>query len=90
MLQTDAIGGQQILNGLAGGEDGVLQAHGLFPGLVPPEQGALVGAVDAVQGGDAHVFDGGVSLGAAPGVEKHRIVAPGQGDIVIPGRAHRA
>ena len=89
MLQPLAIGGQQLLNGLAGGEDGVLQAHLLFPGLIPPEQRALVGAVDAVQGGDPHVLNGGIGLGAAPGVEEHRIVAPGQGDIVVPGRAHR-
>ena len=67
----------------------MLQAHLLFPGLVPPEQRALVGAVDAVQGGDPHVLNGGIGLGAAPGVEEYRIVAPGQGDIVVPGRAHR-
>ncbi len=58
--------------------------------LVPPEQGALVGAVDAVQGGDAPALDELICLGAAPGVEVDRIVSIGQGGIVVPGGADRS
>lgn len=52
--------------------------------LVPPEQGALIGAVDAVQGSDAPALDELICLGAAPGVEVDRIVSIGQGGIVVP------
>ena len=58
--------------------------------LVPPEQGALIGAVDAVQGSDAPALDELICLGAAPGVEVDRIVSIGQGGIVVPGGADRS
>ena len=67
----------------------MLLTHVLSPVRVPPEEGALIGAVDAVQGGDAPVLDGVVGLGAASGMEENGVVAIGQRDIVVPGRAHR-
>ena len=84
------IGGQQIPQLFAGGEQRVLQPHGLFPLLIPPEQAAFKGAVYPVQMGHPPVLKGVVGLGAAPGVDKNGVHAIGQRDVVIPGGAHGA
>ena len=68
----------------------MLQSHVFPPLLVPPEQGALVGAVDAVEGGHTPVINGGVGSGTASRVEEDGVMAQGQGDVVVPGGAHRA
>ena len=95
MVQTDAVGGQPVHDGLASGDHRVLQAVALLTYRVTPHQVAVFGAAQIgapyrVQGGDAPGLDFAVGVLAAAGMEEHGVVAQSNLQIVGTGGADRA
>ena len=87
-----AVGGELFHHGFPVGHEGVLPGvgHSRCTVRVPEEDARGVGALHAVHVVDPQLGDGVVDVVAASGVDEHPVMAQGQVQEAVPGRAHRA